>query len=99
MKQSSYLLSDLRAAIHQRYPSLKPGEVNRAVDAIFATIVDALGEDDRVELRGFGVFAPRKLAGGERRNPRTGDVVMLPDRRTIGFRTGRDLQRRLNART
>src|SRR5947208_15545557 len=53
---------------------------------------DALKANDRIELRGFGVFfvKPRKRSIG--RNPRTGSEVNIPPGKAVRFKPGKDLQ-------
>ena len=48
--------------------------------------------EDRIELRGFGVFQVKPRKRGIGRNPRTGKEVRIPPGRTIRFKPGKDLQ-------
>ncbi len=63
-----------------------------AVDAVFNAMKNALQRNDRIELRGFGVFniKPRKTGIG--RNPRTGEEVSIPPGKAVRFKPGKDLQ-------
>ena len=63
-----------------------------AVDSVFDAMKAALQKDDRIELRGFGVFniKPRKTGIG--RNPRTGEEVSIPPGKGVRFKPGKDLQ-------
>lgn len=63
-----------------------------AVDSVFDAMKAALQKDDRIELRGFGVFniKPRKTGIG--RNPRTGEEVSIPPGKAVRFKPGKDLQ-------
>jgi len=63
-----------------------------AVDAVFNAMKGALQRNDRIELRGFGVFniKPRKTGIG--RNPRTGEEVSIPPGKAVRFKPGKDLQ-------
>jgi DNA-binding protein HU-beta len=63
-----------------------------AVDAVFNAMKTALQRNDRIELRGFGVFniKPRKTGIG--RNPRTGEEVSIPPGKAVRFKPGKDLQ-------
>ena len=63
-----------------------------AVDAVFNAMKSALHRNDRIELRGFGVFniKPRKTGIG--RNPRTGEEVSIPPGKAVRFKPGKDLQ-------
>ena len=56
-------------------------------------------EQGRIEIRGFGSFAPRYRQGGMRRNPRSGEKVYAPARWVVIFRAGKDLREAIDART
>jgi nucleoid DNA-binding protein len=56
----------------------------------------ALGRGDRVELRGFGAFTARRHQAHAAHNPRTGDLVHVPAKKSVHFKPGRELRRALN---
>ena len=63
-----------------------------AVETVFEAMKKALAGNDRIELRGFGVFniKPRKTGIG--RNPRTGAEVSIPPGKAVRFKPGKELQ-------
>ena len=63
-----------------------------AVDAIFEAMKKALGDSDRIELRGFGVFNVKPRKTGIGRNPRTGAEVSIPPGKAVRFKPGKELQ-------
>ena len=63
-----------------------------AVDAIFDAMKKALAGNDRIELRGFGVFNVKPRKTGVGRNPRTGAEVTITPGRAVRFKPGKDLQ-------
>lgn len=63
-----------------------------AVDAIFEAMKKALGNSDRIELRGFGVFTVKPRKTGVGRNPRTGTEVTIAPGKAVRFKPGKDLQ-------
>jgi integration host factor subunit beta len=90
------LKSELVANIAEDSPHLYRRDVENVVNAILDTITDALTRGDRVEVRGFGVFSTKKQKGGPRRNPRTGEKVVVAEKIIPVFRTGKDMRKRLN---
>jgi DNA-binding protein HU-beta len=62
-----------------------------AVDAIFEAMKSALGQGDRIELRGFGVFNVKPRKTGVGRNPRTGAEVSIAPGKAVRFKPGREL--------
>ncbi len=51
---------------------------------------------ERVELRGFGVFSTNKQKARISRNPKTGEKVHTPEKRTIHFKMAKDLFKKIN---
>ena len=65
-----------------------------AVDAIFDAMKQALAKDDRIELRGFGVFTVKPRKTGVGRNPRTGAEVSIAPGKAVRFKPGKELHLR-----
>jgi len=66
------------------------------VNTVFDSIEEALKSGDKVEIRGFGSFTIRERPGREARNPKTGEVVRIPSKKTPFFKTGKELKERVN---
>jgi integration host factor subunit beta len=72
------LKSELIERIAEEAPHLYQRDVEIIVNAILDTITTALVRGDRVELRGFGIFAvKRRNARRTGRNPRDGRPVAV----------------------
>ena len=69
---------------------------NRAVNVVLNEICTALAEGNRVEIRGFGVFAPTHRKPRIGRNPRTGEKVEVDGKVALAFRASRHILSRLN---
>jgi DNA-binding protein HU-beta len=70
---------------------LPRNKAEAAVDTVFESLKRALGEGDRIELRGFGVFNVRPRKTGIGRNPRTGTEVTITPGRAVRFKPGKEL--------
>ncbi len=66
------------------------------VNTVFASIVDALQRNDKIELRGFGSFRVRRRRSRHGRNPKTGDRVDVPEKRIPYFKPGKELKDLIN---
>lgn len=66
------------------------------VNTVFDSIEEALRSGDKVEIRGFGSFTIRERLGREARNPKSGEVVRIPSKKTPFFKTGKELKERVN---
>lgn len=67
------------------------------VNSVFASITDALQQDDKIELRGFGSFRVRRRRSRQGRNPKTGDQVAVPEKRIPYFKPGKELKDLINS--
>lgn len=76
--------------------ALNKKEAEMVVNTIFDTIGGALADGDRVEIRGFGSFTVRERDAREARNPKSGEVVKIPAKKTPFFKTGKELRARVN---
>ena len=75
--------------------SLHKREVSIALDTMLKTMEDALKEERRIELRGFGSFAVRKRKARCTKNPKTGKIMNIPERKTIHFTMSKSLKEAL----
>jgi integration host factor subunit beta len=76
---------------------LTHAEVERVVNIVLDSMVDAMSDGGRVELRGFGAFSVRSRPARTGRNPRTGEAVDVPAKSVPFFKSGKELRERLNA--
>lgn len=88
--------SELVEQLSINYGQLNKRESELIVNTIFDSIGDELMQGGRVEIRGFGSFTIRSRDAREARNPKSGDVVMIPEKRTPFFKTGKELRERVN---
>ncbi len=68
------------------------------VQATFDGIIDTLVEEGRIELRNFGVFEVKDRKQRQARNPRTGEQVMVPQRRVVTFKPGSKMEQKISGR-
>jgi nucleoid DNA-binding protein len=62
---------------------------------LFDGITEVLVEEGSIELRNFGVFKVKERKARIARNPRTGESVMVPARRVVTFKPGREMMTRV----
>ncbi len=65
------------------------------VQKTFDAIVETLVEDQRIELRNFGVFEVKRRAARKARNPRTGEKVFVPEKFVVTFKPGKEMEERV----
>jgi integration host factor subunit beta len=66
------------------------------VNTIFDTMIEALLKNDRIEIRGFGSFTNKAYDSYQGRNPRTGEVINVPEKKLPFFKVGKELKDDLN---
>ena len=67
--------------------------VKDVVQRTFDAIMDSLKEGKRIELRNFGVFSVKRRKKRIGRNPKTGEVVPVPERNTVVFKPGLEMKK------
>jgi integration host factor subunit beta len=88
--------SELVEKIMETNGFLNRKESELVVNIIFDSMANALKEGDKVEIRGFGSFTVRERESREARNPKNGEVVRIPSKKTPFFKTGKELRERVN---
>ena len=88
--------SKLLEQLSQNYPNFLKKDLEKFTDIILKEIKRTLRRGERVELRGFGVFSTNKQKSRISRNPRTGQKVHTPEKKTIHFKMAKDMFKKLN---
>ena len=70
--------------------------VKRVIQTFLDSIIEELGNGNRLEFRDFGVFESKVRAARQAQNPKTMDKVNVPSKRTVKFKVGRVLKARLH---
>lgn len=85
-----------------RKAKLTPGQAGKALDAVFSpnpdkgVIASTLRAGGKVTLAGFGTFETRHRKARTGRNPRTGQTIQIPARRTPAFRPGKTFKDKIS---
>jgi integration host factor subunit beta len=72
------------------------GDADQLVSQILGAMIEGLGRGERIEVRGFGSFRPRRRGGYCGRNPRSGAPVEVPPKTTVIFKPGKELRARMD---
>ena len=90
------LKSNLISAIHSKYPSLSPAEIELISNLFFKKIVLSLNEGKKIEIRGFGTLAKKINKAKFVRNPKTNEKIYKNETYKIHFKIGKILHNRIN---
>lgn len=73
--------------------------INKAeliVNIIFEKMSETLVNYDRIEIRGFGSFKVKEYDGYEGRNPKTGEIIKVQEKKLPFFKVGKELKERVD---
>ncbi len=88
--------SKLLNQLKKSYPNFLKKDLEKVVSVILSEIKQALKREDRVELRGFGMFSTNIQKARISRNPKTGEKVNTPEKRVIHFKMAKEMFKKLN---
>ncbi len=88
--------SELIKELKKSYPNFLNRDLSKVIDIILKEIKDTLHRDEGVELRNFGTLRTNVQKSSIRRNPKTGEKVNVPKKRTIKWKMSKDLFKKLN---
>ena len=88
--------SKLLKQLSNNYPNFLKKDLEKFTNIILKEIKHTLKRGERVELRGFGVFSTKIQKARISRNPKTGEKVHTPEKRTINFKMAKNLFNKLN---
>ncbi len=83
--------TELVASVAEKTAMTKK-DAEKAVNAVFASVQDALVAGDKVQLIGFGTFETKERAARKGRNPATKQEIMIPASKTPVFKAGKALK-------
>ncbi len=66
------------------------------VNLIFDTMSQALIDSDRIEIRGFGSFMVKDYRAYMGRNPKTGEIIQVNEKKLPFFKVGKELRERVD---
>lgn len=87
--------ADLITAIEKK-ANLTHAQAEQVINITFDSMIRALFNDERIEIRGFGSFANRNYKAYEGRNPKTGNVVKVSPKKIPFFKVGKELKEKVD---
>ena len=88
--------SKLLKQLANNFPNFLKKDLEKFINIVLIEIKQALKRGDRVELRGFGIFSTNKQKARISRNPKTGEKVNTPEKKTIHFKMAKEMFKKLN---
>ena len=88
--------SKLLKQLTDNYPNFLKKDLEKFLNVILDEIKLALQKNERVELRGFGMWSTHTQKARISRNPKTGEKIDTPEKKTIHFKMSKELFKKIN---
>ena len=88
--------SNLIKQLADNYPNFLRKDLTKLIDIIFKEMEKSLLSNERVELRDTFTIEPKIQKARISRNPKTGEKIETPQKKTIHFKMGKELFKKLN---
>ncbi|MFO7832141.1 MAG: HU family DNA-binding protein [Desulfuromonadaceae bacterium] len=75
---------------------LSKADSEKALKAFLDSVTDALQQDDKISLVGFGTFSVGERAARTGKNPQTGAALEIPAAKVPKFKAGKALKDAVN---
>ena len=92
----SVVKSKLIKQLKINYPNFLLKDLEKLTKIILLEIKNSLKKDMRVELRGFGIFYTNIQKKSIRRNPKTGEKILIPEKKTINWKMSKEVFKKIN---
>ncbi len=70
--------------------------VKEIVQTMFDAMSDGLSQDGNIEIRNFGIFKVKHTPARKARNPKTSEIITVPEKKHISFKPGQMMKKRIN---
>ncbi len=88
--------SKLLKKIFENYPNFLKKDLEKFFNIILEEIKYSLKKGNRVELRGFGMWSTHLQKARISKNPKTGEKINTPEKKTIHFKMAKELFQKIN---
>ena len=79
---------------------LNRSEIETVIEIFSNDIIKALKNGRKIELRGFGTFFVKKIKENySARNPKTGELIYVPEKNKVRFKASKSLKKKINEKT
>tara|TARA_B100000575_G_scaffold234385_1_gene195953 strand:+ start:1380 stop:1667 length:288 start_codon:yes stop_codon:yes gene_type:complete len=92
----SVVKSNLIKELADNYPNFLKKDLTKLIDIILSEIQNSLRRRERVELRDIFTLDPRIQKEGIRRNPKTGEKVLVKEKKSILFKMSKEWANQIN---
>ena len=88
--------SKLLKQISDSYPNFLKKDLEKFFNIFLNEVKKSLKRGERVELRGFGMWSTHLQKARISQNPKTGEKINTPEKKTIHFKMSKELFKKIN---
>ena len=88
--------SKLLKQLSDNYPNFLKKDLEKSLNIVLNEIKLALNKGENVELRDFGTWSVQTQKAKLSRNPKTGEKLETPEKKTIHFKMSKKLFQKIN---
>ncbi len=88
--------SNLINRLSDNYPNFLKKDINKVVEIFLEETKRAIKSGRRVELRNFAVWYSKKQKKRTSRNPKTGQIIEVPEKTSVHFKMTKNLLTKIN---
>ena len=89
--------SDLVKKLKNKHPNLSKTQINNIIEITLDYISKSLIKNQAIEIRSFGRFSTKLIkANPNARNPRTNQIIYVPEKKKISFKMSKHLKEEIN---
>ena len=88
--------SNLLKQIADQYPNYLKKDLNKFLEILLKEITNSLKKGERVEFRDWGIFYTNIQKERISRNPKTGEKIKTPQKRSIHFKMSKKMFNKIN---
>ena len=88
--------SEILNQLSRTYPNILKKDLLKFINIFLQEIKKAIKNNERVELRRWGIFYPKIQKSRNSRNPKTGEKIISPKKKNIYFKMSSELFKKIN---
>ena len=92
----SIVKSKIIKQLADNYPNFLKKDLLKLFDIVFEDMKDSLKKGSRVELRDIFTLDPKTQRPRTSRNPKTNEIIEVPEKKSIRFRMSKKWIKRIN---
>ena len=94
------LKSEIISELKKKYPKIKKEILEQIFNIFLKSIKEDLKDNKNIEYRNFGSWSIKKIkAKYNARNPKTGEILFVPETKKITFKMSKNLKKKINEKS